>query len=86
MVGFVSVELSKIVWTNVLPTQVINIITKGFRSKPIVSINKKMSARIRATRKTLAKDAIALRELVNQIRIAKAKTKASFTDVNSIKI
>lgn len=45
-----------------------------------------MSARIRATRKTLAKDAIALRELVNQIRIAKAKTKASFTDVNSIKI
>lgn len=51
----------------------INIITKGFRSKPIVAIEKKMSARIRATRKSLAKDANALRDLVNQIKNIKKK-------------
>ncbi|EFX86381.1 hypothetical protein DAPPUDRAFT_98013 [Daphnia pulex] len=56
---------------------VINIITKGLRSRsvvaPVVALERRMAARIRATRKALSKDAIALRQLVNQIRVLKIK-------------
>ena len=55
---------------------VINIITKGFRSRPVVSLEKKMAAHIRATRTKMAKDAQLLRQLVNQIRILKIKVRA----------
>lgn len=54
-------------------SQVMNIITRSFRSKPVVALEKRMAARIRATRKLLAKDSIALRNLVNQLRILKVK-------------
>lgn len=53
--------------------QLINIITKAFRSKPIIVLEQKMSSRIRATRKSLAQDAIALRDLVNEIKLLKVK-------------
>ena len=52
---------------------VINIITKGFRSKPVVELEKKMAARIRATRNRLAEDALLLRQLVNEIKVINVK-------------
>ncbi|KAI9562265.1 hypothetical protein GHT06_013230 [Daphnia sinensis] len=56
---------------------VINIITKGLRSNPVVApviaLEKRMAARIRATRHLLAKDGVALRQLVHDIRVMKAK-------------
>lgn len=44
-----------------------------------------MAARIRATRNMLAKDAIALRQLVNQIKVMKIKVCTTFA-VNPTKI
>ncbi|XP_059350433.1 uncharacterized protein LOC130685524 isoform X2 [Daphnia carinata] len=56
---------------------VINIITKGLRSSPVVApviaLEKKMAARIRATRHLLAKDGVALRQLVHDITAMKTK-------------
>lgn len=56
---------------------VINIITKGLRSNPVVApviaLEKRMAARIRATRHLLAKDGVALRQLVHDIRAMKIK-------------
>ena len=57
--------------------QVINIITKGMRSKPVRNaLDKNLSRRLNTiTRKGLAKDAVLLRRLVNQIRVQKIKVR-----------
>ena len=52
---------------------VINIITRGFRSKPVVALEKKMAARLRATRIRVLRDALLLRQLVNEIQVMKIK-------------
>jgi len=52
---------------------VINIITQGLRSRPVIKLEKKMASHIRATRVKLAKDARLLRNLVNEIKIIKIK-------------
>lgn len=52
---------------------VINIITRGLRSRPVLTLEKKMASRIRATRRRLAKDAKLLHNLVNEIRILNIK-------------
>ena len=56
---------------------VINIITQGLRSRPVIKLEKKMASHIRATRVKLAKDARLLRNLVNEIKIIKIKVNPS---------
>jgi len=52
---------------------VINIITRGLRSGPVLTLEKKMASRIRATRHRMAKDAKLLHNLVNEIRVLNIK-------------
>ena len=63
----------KIIRKNYFLHKVINIITKGLRSKPVVALEKKVAAQLRSTKQALAKDALLLRQLVNQIRVLKIK-------------
>ena len=59
----------------------INIITKGLRSRPVVALEKKMAAQLRSTKQALAKDALLLRQLVNQIRVLKIKVNSLYFDL-----
>lgn len=54
---------------------VLNIITKGLRSKPVVALEKKMARRFRATRSRVLKDALLLRQLVNEIQVLNIKVR-----------
>ena len=61
---------------------VINIITKGFRSRPVITLEKKMAARLRGARTRLVRDAVLLRQLVNEITVMKIKVKTMILKIN----